>query len=47
VIVEHGGYGGSLAAPIAKEIVEAAADLGVIAEVAPHPGPEPLPRGKP
>src|SRR5439155_7334085 len=42
VIVEHGGYGGSLAAPIAKEIVEAAADLGVIAGVAPHAGPGPL-----
>jgi cell division protein FtsI/penicillin-binding protein 2 len=42
VIVEHGGYGGSLAAPIAKEIVEAAADLGEIAEAAPHPGIEPL-----
>ncbi|HUJ23887.1 MAG TPA: FtsW/RodA/SpoVE family cell cycle protein [Bryobacteraceae bacterium] len=31
VIVEHGGYGGSLAAPIAREIVEAASDLGLIA----------------
>jgi peptidoglycan glycosyltransferase len=30
VVVEHGGYGGSLAAPIAKEIVEAASDLGII-----------------
>ena len=30
VIVEHGGYGGSLAAPIAREIAEAAADLGII-----------------
>jgi peptidoglycan glycosyltransferase len=30
VLVEHGGYGGSLAAPIAKEIVEAASDLGII-----------------
>ena len=30
VLVEHGGYGGSLAAPIAKEIVEAAANLGII-----------------
>ncbi len=31
VIVEHGGYGGSLAAPIAREIAEAAEDLGIIA----------------
>jgi len=35
VMVEHGGYGGSLAAPIAREIAEAAADLGII----PTPGP--------
>jgi len=42
VLVEHGGYGGSLAAPIAKEIVEAAADLGVITGIAPHAGAEPL-----
>jgi len=34
-MVEHGGYGGSLAAPIAREIAEAAADLSVI----PTPGP--------
>jgi len=30
VVVEHGGYGGSLAAPIAREIVEAARKLGII-----------------
>ncbi|HEX5228805.1 MAG TPA: FtsW/RodA/SpoVE family cell cycle protein [Bryobacteraceae bacterium] len=30
VVVEHGGYGGSVAAPIAREIVDAAADLGLI-----------------
>jgi peptidoglycan glycosyltransferase len=30
VMVEHGGYGGSLAAPIAREIVEAASDIGII-----------------
>lgn len=47
VLVEHGGYGGSLAAPIAKEIVETAADLGVIAGAASHAATEPLPRGKP
>jgi len=35
VIVEHGGYGGSLAAPIAREIAEAAADLGIIPTPAP------------
>jgi len=30
VVVEHGGYGGTTAAPIAREVVEAAADLGLI-----------------
>jgi cell division protein FtsW (lipid II flippase)/cell division protein FtsI/penicillin-binding protein 2 len=30
VVVEHGGYGGTLAAPIARELVEAARDLGII-----------------
>ena len=30
VLVEHGGYGGRLAAPAAGEIVEAAAQLGVL-----------------
>jgi cell division protein FtsI/penicillin-binding protein 2 len=30
VIVEHGGYGGRLAAPAAGEIVQAAAQLGVL-----------------
>ena len=30
VIVEHGGYGSRAAAPIAREIVEAARDLGII-----------------
>jgi peptidoglycan glycosyltransferase len=35
VIVEHGGYGGTLAAPIAREIAEAAADLGIIPTPAP------------
>jgi hypothetical protein len=28
--VEHGGYGGRVAAPIAKEVVEAARALGII-----------------
>ncbi len=31
VLVEHGGYGGSLAAPIAREVVEVASDLGIVA----------------
>jgi cell division protein FtsI/penicillin-binding protein 2/cell division protein FtsW (lipid II flippase) len=31
VVVEHGGYGGQAAAPVAREIVEAARDLGLIA----------------
>jgi cell division protein FtsW (lipid II flippase)/cell division protein FtsI/penicillin-binding protein 2 len=30
VMVEHGGYGASLAAPIAREIVDAASDLGLV-----------------
>jgi len=32
VVVEHGGYGGTLAAPIAREIVDAAHDLGIIGD---------------
>jgi cell division protein FtsI/penicillin-binding protein 2/cell division protein FtsW (lipid II flippase) len=30
VVVEHGGYGGQLAAPIARDLVAAARDLGII-----------------
>jgi len=30
VVVEHGGYGGATAAPIARAVVDAAADLGLI-----------------
>jgi cell division protein FtsW (lipid II flippase)/cell division protein FtsI/penicillin-binding protein 2 len=30
VVVEHGGYGGTTAAPIAREIVDAAEELGLI-----------------
>jgi peptidoglycan glycosyltransferase len=30
VVVEHGGYGGQAAAPIARDLVEAAAGLGII-----------------
>jgi peptidoglycan glycosyltransferase len=31
VLVEHGGYGGRVAAPIAREVVDAAQQLGIIA----------------
>lgn len=31
VVVEHGGYGAQMAAPIARELVEAARDLGIVA----------------
>ena len=31
VLVEHGGYGGRVAAPIARELVDAAQQLGIIA----------------
>jgi cell division protein FtsI/penicillin-binding protein 2 len=30
VIVEHGGYGGRIAAPIAREVMEAARQLGLL-----------------
>ena len=30
VVVEHGGYGGLIAAPVAREIMEAAKDLGLL-----------------
>jgi peptidoglycan glycosyltransferase len=30
VIVEHGGYGGRIAAPIARELMEAAKELGLL-----------------
>ena len=32
VVVEHGGYGGTLAAPIARGIVDAARELGIVGE---------------
>lgn len=35
VVVEHGGYGSLAAAPIARELVEAARDLGIIPGAAP------------
>ena len=30
VVVEHGGYGSQFAAPVARELVEAAAQLGLV-----------------
>jgi peptidoglycan glycosyltransferase len=33
VIVEHGGYGAKFAAPIARELVESAKQLGIISQV--------------
>jgi peptidoglycan glycosyltransferase len=30
VVVEHGGYGGTTAAPIARQIVDAAQELGLV-----------------
>jgi peptidoglycan glycosyltransferase len=35
VIVEHGGYGARAAAPVAREVVDAAKQLGLIGAVAP------------
>jgi len=35
VVVEHGGYGAQVAAPLARKLVEAARDLGIIAGPAP------------
>ena len=32
VVVEHGGYGALTAAPVAREVIEAARDLGIIKE---------------
>jgi hypothetical protein len=31
-VVEHGGYGGTTAAPIAREIVDAAQELGLVGD---------------
>ena len=30
VVVEHGGYGARVAAPVAREVMEAAAQLGIL-----------------
>lgn len=35
VVVEHGGYGAQVAAPIARQLVEAARDLGIIGKAPP------------
>jgi cell division protein FtsW (lipid II flippase)/cell division protein FtsI/penicillin-binding protein 2 len=32
VVVEHGGYGGTAAAPVARQIVDAAAELGLVGQ---------------
>jgi len=40
VIVEHGGYGGRLAAPATGDIVRAAAELGILTPVTPPPAGE-------
>jgi cell division protein FtsI/penicillin-binding protein 2 len=32
VLVEHGGYGARVAAPVAREVMEAAAGLGLLQE---------------
>ena len=37
VLVEHGGYGGRLAAPAASEILQAAAELGLMRGAAAAP----------
>jgi len=31
VVVEHGGYGAKFAAPVAREVIEAAQHLGIVA----------------
>jgi len=35
VVVEHGGYGAKFAAPIARELIEAAGALNLLAPIAP------------
>jgi cell division protein FtsW (lipid II flippase) len=47
VIIEHGGYGGRLAAPAAGEIVKTAADLGDLRAEAPQPSQTPPPSQRP
>ena len=46
VVVEHGGYGAQAAAPIARELVEAARDLGIIAGSPAGAPPAGLPSGE-
>jgi penicillin-binding protein A len=38
MIVEHGGYGADIAAPIARQVVEAAQQLGIIADTSSYQG---------
>ena len=44
VVVEHGGYGAQVAAPVARKIVEAARDLGIIRDstLNPHLSAQPF-----
>ncbi len=44
VVVEHGGYGAKFAAPIARELIEAAQQLGIIMSTAPQANPAPSTR---
>ena len=37
ILVEHGGYGARAAAPVAREVMEAAAQMGLIAKPAGAP----------
>jgi cell division protein FtsI/penicillin-binding protein 2 len=46
VVVEHGGYGAQVAAPIARQLIEAARDLGVIG-ASPLTTPQPQPVAEP
>jgi cell division protein FtsI/penicillin-binding protein 2/cell division protein FtsW (lipid II flippase) len=46
VLVEHGGYGGQVAAPIAREIMEAARELGLLPQE-PDDSLEPAPEKSP
>lgn len=40
VVVEHGGYGAQVAAPIARQLIEAARDLGIIPGAPPPASPD-------
>ena len=47
VIVEHGGRGGEIAGPIAREIVKACKTHGYLDDRPAAPGPEPVPPDPP